>query len=273
MLPRFSHVYIECSFVELYAGQALAAEVIDHLSDHGFDLRGVYNVQYDPQGWALQADLLFAAQSIANVSIVGAVLDSLLQATNSALVAQPRGGFTDVRPGLAIIANVMTPYRANLHRLVAAGIPELKLHTLVTHGVGDFDWSVAVPPEINTTNFSTVGEHSLDNPLRRPIGEFRKAGRLIEYLKTHEVKAVVFCFYRYLSYLRVMDYCYRAEIPFWVNLDSNIRSEPHLSGLQSFVKRKLYDWWLKRASGAIPCHQLVQLRLASPRRWTTSPAR
>jgi FkbM family methyltransferase len=63
LLPRFSHVYIECSFVELYAGQALAAEVIDHLSDHGFDLRGVYNVQYDPQGCALQADLLFAARN------------------------------------------------------------------------------------------------------------------------------------------------------------------------------------------------------------------
>jgi FkbM family methyltransferase len=63
LLPRFSHVYIECSFVELYAGQALAGEVIDHLSDHGFDLRGVYNVQYDPQGCALQADLLFAARN------------------------------------------------------------------------------------------------------------------------------------------------------------------------------------------------------------------
>jgi len=63
LLPRFSHVYIECSFVELYAGQALAAEVIDHLSNHGFDLRGVYNVEYHPQGCALQADLLFAARN------------------------------------------------------------------------------------------------------------------------------------------------------------------------------------------------------------------
>jgi glycosyltransferase involved in cell wall biosynthesis len=48
-----------------------------------------------------------------------------------------------------------------------------------------------------------------------------------------------------------MDYCHRADIPFWVNLDSNIRSEPHLSGLQSFVKRNLYGWWLKRSSGVL----------------------
>jgi glycosyltransferase involved in cell wall biosynthesis len=48
-----------------------------------------------------------------------------------------------------------------------------------------------------------------------------------------------------------MDYCYRANIPFWVNLDSNIRSEPQLSRLQSFIKRTLYHWWLKRASGVL----------------------
>jgi glycosyltransferase involved in cell wall biosynthesis len=175
----------------------------------------------------------------------------MLQATKSHPIAKPRGGVADTRPGLAIIANVMAPYRANLHRLVSAGIPELKLHTLVTHGVGDFNWSVATPPEINATNFSVNGEHPLDNPLRRPLSEWRKAGRLIRYLKTHDVKAVIFCFYRYLSYLRVMDYCYRAGIPFWVNLDSNIRNEPQLSGLQSFLKRRLYDWWLRRASGVL----------------------
>jgi glycosyltransferase involved in cell wall biosynthesis len=169
----------------------------------------------------------------------------------SVTTVEPPFGTTDTRPGLAIIANVMTPYRANLHRLVAAGIPELKLHTLITHGVGDFDWDVAASSDVNATNFSVNGEHSLDNPLRRPVTEWRKAGRLIRYLKTHDVKAVVFCFYRYISYLRAMDYCYRARIPFWVNLDSNIRSEPQLSGLQSFVKRRLYDWWLKRASGVL----------------------
>ncbi len=63
LLRSFSHVYVECSFVELYGGQALAAEVIDHLSKRGFNLRGVYNVPYDPQGTALQADLLFVPRT------------------------------------------------------------------------------------------------------------------------------------------------------------------------------------------------------------------
>ncbi len=55
----FRYVYCECSFVELYDGQALAHEVIDYLSQHGFKLAGVYNMTYDKQGIAIQADFLF----------------------------------------------------------------------------------------------------------------------------------------------------------------------------------------------------------------------
>jgi FkbM family methyltransferase len=60
LLSRFAHLYVECSFVELYQGQALAAEVIEYLRQHGFNLFGVYNVQYDAAGRAIQADMLFA---------------------------------------------------------------------------------------------------------------------------------------------------------------------------------------------------------------------
>jgi len=60
LLDRFAYLYVECSFLELYAGQALAAEVIDYLTKHGFSLRGTYNVQYDGEGKAVQADMLFS---------------------------------------------------------------------------------------------------------------------------------------------------------------------------------------------------------------------
>jgi FkbM family methyltransferase len=63
LLPRFSHLYVECSFVELYAGQALAAEVIAFLHECNFDLRGVYNTCYDAHGKAIQSDMLFAARN------------------------------------------------------------------------------------------------------------------------------------------------------------------------------------------------------------------
>lgn len=63
LLARFTWVYAECSFVELYSGQAFADEVIAWLRERGFALRGVYNMAYDKQGRAVQADFLFQQQS------------------------------------------------------------------------------------------------------------------------------------------------------------------------------------------------------------------
>lgn len=60
MLGQFALVYAECSFVELYGGQALADEVIAWLRERGFKLRGVHNMDYDRDGRAIQADFLFA---------------------------------------------------------------------------------------------------------------------------------------------------------------------------------------------------------------------
>ena len=52
-------MYAECSFVELYGGQALADEVIIWLHDKGYRLKGVFNINYDNTGCAIQADFLF----------------------------------------------------------------------------------------------------------------------------------------------------------------------------------------------------------------------
>lgn len=60
LLHRFAHVYVECSFVELYAGQALADEVIGWLRVRGFKLRGMYNPANDKEGRVVQADFLFS---------------------------------------------------------------------------------------------------------------------------------------------------------------------------------------------------------------------
>jgi hypothetical protein len=49
----------ECSFVALYAGQALADEVIAWLRERGLRLIGVYNMANDRDGRAVQADFLF----------------------------------------------------------------------------------------------------------------------------------------------------------------------------------------------------------------------
>ncbi|WP_226366707.1 FkbM family methyltransferase [Pseudonocardia sp. ICBG162] len=57
-LGRVDELLCECSFVELYTGQALAGEVVGFLADRGFDLVHVSGVT-TRAGRQLQADLLF----------------------------------------------------------------------------------------------------------------------------------------------------------------------------------------------------------------------
>jgi len=59
LLHCFSHVYAECSFVELYIGQAMAHEVVAWLTKRGFVLKGIYNMSYYRKGQAVQGDFLF----------------------------------------------------------------------------------------------------------------------------------------------------------------------------------------------------------------------
>ena len=58
-LEAFEHVYVEASYEELYAGQALAGEVAAFLDAHGFGEAGRFNLVRSPDGAPVQADFLF----------------------------------------------------------------------------------------------------------------------------------------------------------------------------------------------------------------------
>jgi FkbM family methyltransferase len=60
ILQKFSHLYIECSFIELYEGQALAHQIIAWLDERNFVLSSVHNLYYGKNGLAVQGDFLFA---------------------------------------------------------------------------------------------------------------------------------------------------------------------------------------------------------------------
>lgn len=178
-------------------------------------------------------------------------------------------------PGLAIITNCLTPYRIHLHELVVAGIPELKLHSLVTHGDADFQWAMHVPQAISVTHFGRAGDSPLAGALHAPLHEWRKGGRLIHYLRENNIRAVICNNYRYLSYLRVIRHCHRAGVPLFVNNDSNIRGDRQLPPIKSWFKRRVYDWWLNRVSGVMPMGELGDQFFieygANPRRFYRLP--
>lgn len=60
ILQKFSHLYIECSFIELYGGQALAHQVIAWLAARNFGLSSIHNLSYGKNGMAVQGDFLFS---------------------------------------------------------------------------------------------------------------------------------------------------------------------------------------------------------------------
>jgi glycosyltransferase involved in cell wall biosynthesis len=168
----------------------------------------------------------------------------------------PTNGALDDRSGLAIIANCNAPYRADFHARLVAGIPELKLHSLFTHGAPDFKWSINVPTSINATYFGLPDDSPTASPFRFPRREWRKGRQLIDYLESHNTRAVICIGYRYLSYLRAIRWCGRAGVPLFYHNDSNIRNERRLSPTRQFGKNLIYAWWMPRVTGIFSMGEL-----------------
>lgn len=59
ILNKFSQLYIECSFIELYKDQVLAYEIISWLAQRDFVLSGIHNLYYE-NGRSIQGDFLFS---------------------------------------------------------------------------------------------------------------------------------------------------------------------------------------------------------------------
>lgn len=59
LLHKFSYVYCEMSFVELYDGQKLSDYVCAWMNEKSYRLLGIYNVAYADNGESIQADFLF----------------------------------------------------------------------------------------------------------------------------------------------------------------------------------------------------------------------
>jgi FkbM family methyltransferase len=63
LLDVMDFVYVEVSFMPLYAGQALVDEVVQFLFTHNFSLTAVNNPVFDDAGRCMQADFLLSRRS------------------------------------------------------------------------------------------------------------------------------------------------------------------------------------------------------------------
>ena len=58
LLKKIKYLYIECSFVELYKGNAFANDILEYMLSKSFKLEGLYNLHYK-NGIAIQGDFFF----------------------------------------------------------------------------------------------------------------------------------------------------------------------------------------------------------------------
>ncbi len=63
-LSQVDEALIECSFIELYEGQAMADQVIALMFEAGLRLAGVYGPTIDSEGRMVQADFFFRREAI-----------------------------------------------------------------------------------------------------------------------------------------------------------------------------------------------------------------
>jgi hypothetical protein len=63
LLDSIDAILLEGSFVELYEGQVLVADIIAFLRERGFEFRGVHNASYTADYGPTQADFLFTRTS------------------------------------------------------------------------------------------------------------------------------------------------------------------------------------------------------------------
>ena len=156
---------------------------------------------------------------------------------------------------VAFVANTNTPYRTHLHRRVAREMPELRLWSLFTHEVGTSPWLDQPPPEIRPVQFGP-GEDALkqDQP-SRAVHEWRKGGRIIQWLKEHQVRAVVVLGYNDAGRLRIVRWCEKAGVPCLMWADSNIHGDL-ARGAKWLFKRLVLPHVLAKCCALLPCGRL-----------------
>lgn len=162
---------------------------------------------------------------------------------------------SDKKPGLAIISNELTPYRLHLHRRIASEIPELRLWSVFTHETASSPWELEQYEDIHPVWFG-AGDSSRDQAkLSCALKEWRKAGKMIGWLRQHDIRAVVVLGYNDAGRIRTIYWCSRRGIPCFLFGDSNILCDS-ATGVRALLKRAFVPWIVKRCAGVLYCGRL-----------------
>lgn len=157
---------------------------------------------------------------------------------------------------VAIIVNEIPPYRIHLHRRIICEIPEIRVWTICTHDAGRGLWRSEVPADIHPI---LLGQGQPAAVQQRKIRywprEWRKAGRIIRWMKQQRIRAVIMGGYNDLGRLRLIHWCRRHQVNCFLVADSNIHSDK-ARGLVAMIKRLWVSSVVRKCDGILPCGTL-----------------
>lgn len=157
------------------------------------------------------------------------------------------------RPRLAIVCNSLTPYRVHLHERIVAEIPEVELWSIATHANAYRRWSgVETPASIHPLDFGNGEPTNEQVYVRHGLREWRKGGRIIDWITKNDVSAVLCQGCGDVGRLRILRYCHRRGIPVYLYGDFNSRNGKHVLP-KRWLKRLVYGQAVKWSTGLMPC--------------------
>lgn len=164
----------------------------------------------------------------------------------------------ELRLGLAVVANVMTPYRVHLHSRIAVEIPEYRLYTFLTHARADFTWTMPFDQSQKIISLGQPDESVGGGLLRHPLADRQKAERIVTFCKTHDIRVVILLGYNDLSRLWLLRRLRRLGIRVFLRGDSNVRGDHPNRWYRRLAKRFVLKWVIRQSDVIMPMGRLGQ---------------
>jgi glycosyltransferase involved in cell wall biosynthesis len=159
------------------------------------------------------------------------------------------------RATVALVCNVLTPYRLHLTRRLVAEVPEVHFATLFTHDQPDQAWERRHHPEINPVYFG-LGHPVTEQGSRRWFKrDWKKADEIIAWLKANNVRAVFIAGYNDITRVRIIAWCRRHAVPCFLVADSNSRCDT-TRGVRRLIKKLVVGGIVRSLSGVMVCGRL-----------------
>jgi glycosyltransferase involved in cell wall biosynthesis len=129
-------------------------------------------------------------------------------------------------------------------------IPEIELRVAYTHTVASQPWHATDGSDEMIVSFGEGDDGNAPTTLARLLRDYRKAGRVIEWLRRESAAAVVLSGYSDLGRLRLFRWCQRHRVPVFLSADSNAHGD-RAHGLRRFAKNVIVRSVVRRCSSIL----------------------